>query len=77
MRARLNSSVRLPLRALWYGLTSRLWNLQRKARAFDVGKKHYDRGNDLFERMLDRRMVYSCGYWRNAQTLDAMRVTFP
>ena len=70
LRARLNSSVRLPLRALWYGLTSRLWNLQRKARAFDIAEKHYDRGNDLFECMLDRRMVYSCGYWRNAQTLD-------
>ncbi len=31
---------------------------------------HYDLGNDLFEAMLDKRMVYSCGYWRNASSLD-------
>lgn len=30
---------------------------------------HYDIGNDLFTRMLDPRMIYSCGYWRNAATL--------
>ena len=43
----------------------------RKSRAFEIGRRHYDLGNDLFERMLDRRMVYSCAYWRDAKTLDA------
>ena len=47
-----------------------LLNLQSGRRAFKVGKAHYDRGNDLFERMLDRRMIYSCGYWKDASTLD-------
>ena len=37
----------------------------------EVGEKHYDIGNDLYKRMLDPRMIYSCGYWREAETLDA------
>ena len=44
-------------------------NLQR-LRKYDVGKKHYDVGNDLYRAMLDERMIYSCGYWREAKTLD-------
>lgn len=35
-----------------------------------AGAQHYNRGNDLFEKMLDRRMIYSCGYWQDAQNLD-------
>ena len=27
-------------------------------------------GNRLYERMLDRSMTYTCGYWRNAADLD-------
>lgn len=26
--------------------------------------------HDLFEAMFDRRMIYSCAYWRGASTLD-------
>ena len=51
----------------------RAWflNLQSARRAREVGRRHYDIGNDLFHCMLGRRMVYSCGYWRNADDLDA------
>ncbi|MGL5052637.1 MAG: cyclopropane fatty acyl phospholipid synthase [Cetobacterium sp.] len=31
---------------------------------------HYDTGNNLFYNMLDKRMVYTCGYWKNAKNLD-------
>ncbi len=51
----------------WIG---KAYNLQHPARAFTVGEKHYNTGNDLFETMLDQRMIYSCGYWKEAQTLD-------
>ena len=51
-------------------LGARIFNLQSRKRAFQIGKKHYDIGNDLFIKMLDKRMTYSCGYWRNAGTLD-------
>lgn len=49
---------------------ARLINLQSSRRAWEVGKKHYDLGNDLFEAMLDPSMQYSCGYWKNARTLE-------
>jgi len=48
-----------------------LLNLQSARRASEVGKRHYDIGNDLFQQMLGSRMVYSCGYWREARDLDA------
>jgi cyclopropane-fatty-acyl-phospholipid synthase len=58
-------------RKLWGRfLWQRLVNPQRRAKAFEVGQVHYDLGNDLFEAMLDRRMVYTCGYWKSAATLD-------
>ena len=47
-----------------------LLNLQTARRAPVVGERHYDIGNDLFHAMLGRRMVYSCGYWREATDLD-------
>lgn len=45
-------------------------NLQTKKRSLGVGRKHYDLGNDLFKAMLDRRMNYTCGYWKHARNLD-------
>jgi cyclopropane-fatty-acyl-phospholipid synthase len=35
-----------------------------------VGEKHYDIGNQLFIKMLDKRMAYSCGYWKHAHNLN-------
>ncbi len=49
---------------------AKLTNLQSKRRAFQIGERHYDIGNDLYECMLDARMIYSCAYWRGAETLD-------
>jgi len=51
-------------------LRAKLLNLQKPSRAFRIGKHHYDFGNDLFRNMLDERMIYSCGYWRDATTLQ-------
>jgi cyclopropane-fatty-acyl-phospholipid synthase len=51
-------------------LAGRLRNLQSRSRSHEVGRRHYDLGNDLYEAMLDRRMIYSCAYWANAATLD-------
>jgi cyclopropane-fatty-acyl-phospholipid synthase len=51
-------------------LSSHLLNCQTKKRALDVGKKHYDLSNHLFQCMLDKRMTYSCGYWKDAKNLD-------
>ncbi|MBB5207926.1 cyclopropane fatty acyl phospholipid synthase [Chiayiivirga flava] len=59
---------------LWAALRARLLNLQAGRRAWDVGLRHYDLGNDLYAAMLDPHMQYSCGYWREADTLDAAQV---
>jgi cyclopropane-fatty-acyl-phospholipid synthase len=56
---------------LWLFVKSYLINLQRGRRAYEIGERHYDLGNDLFEAMLGRRLVYSCGYWNEANDLDA------
>ena len=39
-------------------------------RAFEVGEKHYDLGNDLYKAMLDKRLCYTCAYWKDARSLD-------
>ncbi|MEZ5565469.1 MAG: cyclopropane fatty acyl phospholipid synthase [Gammaproteobacteria bacterium] len=55
---------------LWAQLKARVCNLQSTRRAWIVGRTHYDIGDDLYRRMLDPRMIYSCGYWLNAANLD-------
>ena len=35
-----------------------------------IGEHHYDKGNDLYKAMLDKRLTYTCGYWKKAKTLD-------
>jgi cyclopropane-fatty-acyl-phospholipid synthase len=56
---------------LAWALMAAAWrNPQAPERAYVVAQRHYDLGNDLFERMLDSRMVYSCGYWASARTLE-------
>lgn len=47
-----------------------VFNLQSRSRAFIVGEKHYDIGNDLYKAMLDGRLVYTCGYWKEAKDLN-------
>ena len=47
-----------------------LMNLQSKQRSGPSVEAHYDIGNDLYTRMLDERMVYTCGYWKHATTLQ-------
>lgn len=54
---------------LWV-LQATLFNYQKLSRAYQVGRHHYDLGNDLYRLMLDKRMIYSCAYWKNAATLD-------
>lgn len=68
-RARLDRDVHarpsLPtlLRARWADLRSR-------QHAYRIGAFHYDLGNDLFEAMLDRRMIYTGALWDRAHDLD-------
>lgn len=69
LSSHLDESVRT-LDTLMAHLRARLINRQRGAHAWDVGRQHYDLGNDLFEAMLGKRMIYSCAYWAHADNLD-------
>ena len=70
LSARLDRKVEKSLDLLWIVIRSKLSNRQRPSRAFEIGKRHYDTGNDLFSVMLDKRLNYSCGYWDKATTLE-------
>ena len=67
---RFDKRVRFATSMVGNVLKSIIFNRQNKRKAHEVGEEHYDAGNDLFEVMLDPRMVYSCGYWENASNLS-------
>ncbi len=69
--ADLDKKVKGLKNVVWLGLRALVTNMQGKRRAYNIGEKHYDIGNDLYQVMLDRRMNYSCAYWKNAADLDA------
>ena len=72
LRADLDTQARgiARLRLAGDALRARLFNRQSRARAFEVGRRHYDIGNDVFAAMLDARMIYSCAWWAHADNLD-------
>lgn len=51
-------------------MASRLQNRQTLGRAGKVADVHYDLPVDIFEATFDKRLTGSCGYWKNAATLD-------
>jgi cyclopropane-fatty-acyl-phospholipid synthase len=51
-------------------LVARLRNRQSPKTASRNVALHYERDDQLFHAMLDRRLVYSCAYWNRANNLD-------
>ena len=45
--------------------------LARFASYAQTAETHYDVGNELYEAILDPRMIYSCGYWADTQDFAA------
>jgi len=70
LRSEIENEIKQNLRLLLNVLLAKVFNMQSKKRAFQVGQKHYDLGNELFENMLDKQMVYSCAYWKDSHNLD-------
>ena len=70
LEAKLEQRAKGDWRILAIGLRYRLTNPQSLRRAYEIGTRHYDIGDDLFSIMLDERQVYSCAYWRDAETLE-------
>lgn len=69
MRANLKQKITGSWRMRAIAVKSLMLNLQAKTRSGASVAAHYDIGNDLYTRMLDERMVYTCGYWKDAKTL--------
>lgn len=70
LTAKLDEKVKRNFSILVKIALARIFNMQSLKRAFIIGERHYDLGNDLFQNMLDKRMNYSCAYWKDAKSLD-------
>ena len=70
LKAGLETQVRGNWKIMLHMLRARILNMQSSRRAFEIGEQHYDLGNDLYQAMLDKRLTYTCAYWKNASTLD-------
>jgi cyclopropane-fatty-acyl-phospholipid synthase len=73
--ARLDVKVKGNWKITYHVLRSKFLNLQAPSKAYEVGEKHYDLGNELYSAMLDKRLNYTCGYWKNASNLDEAQET--
>lgn len=74
LTAKLDQQLPSHLKGILRIARARLFNMQTRHRAWQVGKEHYDLGNDLFNAMLDPNMQYSCAYWKDADTLADAQV---
>ena len=70
LRSDIEDKIKNNISLFYQYLLALIFNKQSKKRAFQVGERHYDIGDDLYTRMLDRQMQYTCGYWKNATSLD-------
>jgi cyclopropane-fatty-acyl-phospholipid synthase len=70
LSSNIDQQVKRSPREMTILLLSRLFNRQSKSRSKQVAERHYDLGNSFYEQMLGPTMNYSCGYWKDASTLD-------
>lgn len=73
LRAKLDTKVKAPARVIATHLLSKIINFQNKRRA-KVGVQHYNTGNLLFEKMLDKNLIYSCGYFKETTALEDAQI---
>lgn len=70
-KADLESKTNLNLTRLFHWGKAWFFNLQTFSGSMRVAREHYDVGNDLYELMLDKRMIYTCAYYKNSgESLD-------
>ncbi|WGQ09852.1 cyclopropane fatty acyl phospholipid synthase [Pedobacter gandavensis] len=70
LTANLENQAKYNLKMVLYRIKAYLFNRQSVQQVSRDIHRHYDLGNDLFEAMLDDRMIYSCAYWQGAKTLE-------
>ncbi|MBD3251967.1 cyclopropane fatty acyl phospholipid synthase [Candidatus Uhrbacteria bacterium] len=74
LRPDIRKHLRPSVALIYDMIRARILNVQAGQRAYIIGKVHYDVGNDLYQKMLDPLMTYTCGYWQDAQTLEEAQI---
>ena len=69
-QAMLKNKMKRPNKSIRSVLRAKLSNLQSRSKAVDVGGTHYNNTGVVYQKMLDKRMVYSGAYWKSAADLD-------
>jgi cyclopropane-fatty-acyl-phospholipid synthase len=62
--------IRKSAKFWWIVLNAIFQNRQSRDRVEKVVHLHYDLDNELYQKMLDQRMAYTCAYWEGANTLE-------
>jgi len=63
LKADLGDKIKNNWSVLFQIILSKIFNLQKPARAFKIGEHHYDEDPSLYRAMLGEIMTYTCGYW--------------
>ena len=66
----LESKLKKSSKLIWEALKARIFNLQSRNRSPLVGRDHYDQTLEAYRMMTDKWNTLSCGYWKDAKTLD-------
>lgn len=74
IRANIGNNLKPTWTMRWNVLKAKIFNRQTKSLSMRVIDQHYQLGNDLFRCMLDPTMAYSCGYWKDAKTLEEAQI---
>lgn len=64
-RANIPDKINKNVKMLLFLIRNKIMNTSTIERSYKVGKVHYDVGNELYEKMLDENMNYTCGYWKD------------
>jgi cyclopropane-fatty-acyl-phospholipid synthase len=75
LQFQLDQKAKQSIKTLWCSAIATLTCSPGRFRAFNIGRHHYDIGNELFALMLDKWMNYSCAYWKEAGDLDAAQAS--
>jgi len=68
-RVNIPDKINKNYKMLVFLIRNKFMNTSTVGRSYKVGKVHYDIGNELYEKMLDKDMNYTCGYWKDMGNL--------
>ena len=66
----LEKKLKMSGKLIWEALKARIFNLQSRTRSPMAGQLHYDQTLEAYRCMTDKWITLSCGYWKDATTLD-------